>query len=134
MKIQKFTENENNLVPDDIIDTFYKRIESRLKAGYKKDSKVIQTELDRLMLVNGRIPEKIKKLLDEHLENSQEQVEKLFYFLHHSSGLASGTELIEFLKSLSLTNDQYAKLEQIMSDYGNERYNDGRQDGLDQSY
>ena len=58
--------SDDNLAPDSIIDLFYKRIESRLKTGYKKDSKVIQTELNRLTLVNGKIPAKIEKLLNDN--------------------------------------------------------------------
>lgn len=61
-------------------------------------------------------------------------IESLFYFLNSIKPVNNLTQPnnIEFIKSLNLTYDQYIKLEEIMSDYARERYDDGRQDGLDQ--
>lgn len=74
MKINKFDEKNVqdrkpmtsgvNLLPDYIIDAFYNRIENKLNYGHNVDSKSIQVEIDRIMLVNGSIPDKIITLLD----------------------------------------------------------------------
>ena len=54
---------ENNLIPDSLIDIFYKRIEQKLKDGHKIEDRAIQQELNRIIMVNGFIPQKIKDLI-----------------------------------------------------------------------
>lgn len=61
-RIKKAFES-NNIVPNKIIDAFYERIKTKLENGHEKDDDVIKKELDRLISVNGKIPDKIKKLL-----------------------------------------------------------------------
>jgi len=70
---------------------------------------------------------KIKKVN----ENVEKDVSKIFYFLNDLSLNKDPIKAITFLKSLNLTNEQYVKLEEIISDYASERYIDGRQDGID---
>jgi len=63
---KKYKMNEKNIAPDFIIDTFYNRIKTKLENGYKKDNNIIKKELDRLILINGTIPDKIKDLLNDN--------------------------------------------------------------------
>jgi len=63
MKIIKFNE-EINLLPDNVIDSFYNRIEKKLNYGHKINDKSIQEEIDRIISLNGDIPSKIVTLLD----------------------------------------------------------------------
>ena len=60
----KNSDKFENLIPDDIIDTFYKRIEKQLERGYNVNDKVIQIELNRIKQINnGIIPDKINNLI-----------------------------------------------------------------------
>jgi len=60
----KNSDKFENLIPDDIIDTFYKRIEKQLERGHNVNDKVIQTELNRIKQINnGIIPDKINNLI-----------------------------------------------------------------------
>jgi len=61
MKINKFGDD---LMPDNVIDTFYNRIEKKLHCGHNVNDESIQNEIDRIILVNGKIPNKIITLLD----------------------------------------------------------------------
>lgn len=55
-----------DLIPDYITDTFYKRITYLLNLGQKIEDKSIQTEINRIKLVNGDIiPDKIKTLIND---------------------------------------------------------------------
>lgn len=65
-------------------------------------------------------------------EKEEINIESLFYFLGAIKPYDKPYDHINFLKSLNLTYEQYIKLEEIMTDYARERYDDGRQDGLDQ--
>lgn len=94
---------------------------------------------DFLRLYNGQeegdfVKENMKNKKITVSETSEVHIESLFYFLNSIKPVNNLTQPnnIEFLKSLNLTYDQYIKLEEIMSDYAKERYDDGRQDGLDQ--
>ena len=57
---------KDNLIPDSIIDAFYKRIEKKIKIGYKIYDKSIQDEIDRIISLNDGVPEKILKLLNDN--------------------------------------------------------------------
>lgn len=58
-------------------------------------------------------------------EDFQNDLANKFFFI-------TNKESIKFLESLNLTNEQYSKLEEIISEYAYERYQDGNQDGLDE--
>lgn len=57
--------SDDNLVPDYIIDTFYNKIKKLLET-YKKDDEIIKFWLRQLETVNGKIPSKIEKLLNDN--------------------------------------------------------------------
>jgi hypothetical protein len=57
--------SDDNLAPDYIIDSFFNRIK-KLLITYKKDENIIKKELKRLEIVNGKIPTKIKNLLNDN--------------------------------------------------------------------
>src|SRR3972149_2287763 len=60
-----------NLIPDDIIDSFYNRIKKILDAGADKKHPSVERELNRIKMLNADvIPEKIKALLTEEIENN----------------------------------------------------------------
>lgn len=63
-KFETYTPNDD-LAPDYIIDSFFNRIENLLKT-YKKDDKIIKFWLRQLEKVNGKIPTKIEKLLNDN--------------------------------------------------------------------
>jgi len=70
---------------------------------------------------------KIKKIT----EDFENDLETTFYFLNSVSLSSSPVEYINFLKSLNLTSEQYVKIAEIMENFGSERYEDGKQDGID---
>lgn len=51
--------NHNELIPDEIIDTFYNKIKKCIENGEKYDRYI-----KYLLKLNGKIPEKIKKLFN----------------------------------------------------------------------
>lgn len=55
-----------NLIPDQIVDMFHKRIANCLKqCDYDKTHPAVERELKRVLQLNGnKIPQKIQKLLD----------------------------------------------------------------------
>lgn len=55
-----------NLIPDNVIDSFCKRIEYRLNIGHKIYDKSIQDEIDRIISLNGFVPEKILNILNKN--------------------------------------------------------------------
>jgi len=63
MTLKNYNEFDD-IIPDYIIDSFYNRIKSRLDKGAGKDSETINRELNRIIIINGTIPNKIKKLLE----------------------------------------------------------------------
>lgn len=67
-KVKKSIFENNNLFKtiDDLNNKFYDRIKSKLENGYDKNSSIIKKELNRLIEINGNIPEKIKELLNEN--------------------------------------------------------------------
>jgi hypothetical protein len=54
---------ETDLLPQDIIDMFYDRVKERLDMGAHKEHPSVKRELDRIIKLNGRIPDMIKALL-----------------------------------------------------------------------
>lgn len=66
--VNNIFKEEENLIPDNIIDTFYRRIERAMKeTGFniRIDTPSITKELDRIKsLTGGKIPDKIQALLD----------------------------------------------------------------------
>lgn len=54
-----------NLIPDNLIDSFYQRIRKLLDSHKDKSHPFIKKELERIKDLNGKIPEKIKDLLKE---------------------------------------------------------------------
>jgi hypothetical protein len=55
----------NNLIPEEIIDTFYNRIKKLIDTHKDKKHPFVKKELDRIKDLNGKIPDKIKNLLIE---------------------------------------------------------------------
>lgn len=63
MDIDKKDDN-SDLIPSEIVDTFIKRINNLIKDGCDKNSPSIKQELDRIKRINGKtIPTRIKTLL-----------------------------------------------------------------------
>ena len=58
-------------------------------------------------------------------ENFEEikDITSTFYFLYNVKGYSN--KEFEFLKSLNLTDEQYSKLSEMFSDYGDYKYEDG---------
>jgi len=55
-----------DLLPQNIIDTFYIRIERILIQGVDKNHPSVKREVNRILIANGnKLPDKIKKLLEE---------------------------------------------------------------------
>lgn len=70
--------------------------------------------------------EKIKKI-DENTEQDI-KIKNYFEFIY-GLPLAKQTEYVEFFKSLDLTDEQYIKLSNIISDYGSDQFDEGRSFG-----
>lgn len=67
---------ENNLMPKEIINSFYQSINNLLKQGIDKAHPSIQRELKRILIVNGnKIPDKIKTLIDNG-QNLNKEVDR----------------------------------------------------------
>lgn len=64
-KIRNFIfENEEDLLPEELIDTFANRIKKLFNSGATKDHPSIEKELNRIRSINGdKIPQKILELL-----------------------------------------------------------------------
>lgn len=74
---------------------------------------------------------KIKKI-DENFDELD--LNSLFYMLNSIKPFLKDKNIdyIEFLKSLNLTKEQYIKISEIIDEYGSVKYDDGKQDCLDQ--
>ncbi len=57
--------NDDNLMPDKLITTFYERIFDLLRQGQNIQDESVQQELNRLIKLNGKIPKEIQDLLDD---------------------------------------------------------------------
>ncbi len=68
--------NENNIIPNNIIDTFYERIKRLIDSHKDKNHPLIKKELDRLESINGNIPKKIQELLNESIRDKMTPVSK----------------------------------------------------------
>lgn len=56
--------NDDNLMPEKVIKTFYERIFELLRQGHNIQDEAIQQELNRLVKINGKIPKEIQDLID----------------------------------------------------------------------
>ena len=55
-----------DIIPDYIIETFYKIIKFKFEEGLKEDDILIQCYLNNLIKLNGKLPDKINKLLHDY--------------------------------------------------------------------
>jgi GH24 family phage-related lysozyme (muramidase) len=56
----------DDIIPDELIDIFYKRIKERIELhGGDKNHPLVKKEIDRVVNLNGKLPDKIKDLLNE---------------------------------------------------------------------
>ena len=88
--------NESNIVPDNIIDAFYDRIKKRIADHKDKNHPLVKKELDRIKSINGKIPEKIQELLNESVRDkmtpkSEEEINKSLSHLEPNDRLIKGS-------------------------------------------
>lgn len=49
----------NEMIPDELVDTFYQRVQRCID-----ENRSYEREVGRLISLNGKVPEKIQKLID----------------------------------------------------------------------
>lgn len=54
---------DKNLIPDEIIETFYKRVKLAIDESGDKNHPAVQRELNRIKSINNKIPLRIVELL-----------------------------------------------------------------------
>jgi hypothetical protein len=69
-------EEKIDLMPDELINTFYERIKKLINTHKDKNHPLIKKELDRIISLNTKIPQKIKDLLNESVNKKASISEK----------------------------------------------------------
>jgi len=107
-----FNVSKGNLLPDKLIDTFYQRIKVLLNR-HNKNHPLVKKELERIEDINGKIPSKIKNLLEESLneaDNSKQITGVVNKHMTHAEDLVflSGKEGLKWV--IDMFKELYEKL------------------------